>query len=566
MSGRWWFSWRLVGQLGLVVWVIGLSTLTPALAARDVRRVVSAPVYGFDGNDFADLAVGVPWEDVTIGSNTYVNAGAVSVLYGGTIGLSATGDQLWHQGSVSVEEDPEADDEFGAALAAGDFDGDGRADLAVGVPYESVGSTANAGVVHVLYGGPGGLSASGNQLWHQDVPEIDGAVETGDQFGWALAVGDFNGDGRDDLAVGVPYENVGSTTDAGVVHVLYGGPGGLSASGNQLWRQGAGGVLEAAEADDFFGRALTAGDFNGDGRADLAVGVPFEDITIGSVTYADVGAVNVLYGGSSGLSASGNQLWHQDVPEIDGAVGAGDQFGFALTAGDFSGDGRADLAVGVPLEDVGSTTNAGAVNVLYGGSSGLSASGNQLWRQGAGGVLEAAEADDFFGRALTAGDFNGDGRADLAVGVPLEDIPIGSVTYADAGAVNVLYGGSSGLSATGDQLWHQGVPGIDGAVETGDQFGRALAAGDFSGDGRADLAVGVPFEDITIGSVTYVDAGAVAVLYGGSSGLSATGDQLWYQDVSGIEGMSETGDQFGRALAAAKRIRHTYLPTILREG
>src|SRR5947199_351050 len=90
--------------------------------------------------------------------------------------------------------------------------------------------------------------------------------------------------------------------------------------------------------------------------------------------------------------------------------------------GDFNGDGSADLAVGVPGEDVGGVNGAGAVNVLYGGTGGLSATGNQLWSQDSPGVLDAPGVSEFFGQALAIGDLNGDGRDDLAVGVPYEDV------------------------------------------------------------------------------------------------------------------------------------------------
>jgi FG-GAP repeat len=138
---------------------------------------------------------------------------------------------------------------------------------------------------------------------------------------------------------------------------------------------------------------------------------------------------------------------------------------------DFNGDGFADLAVGVPDEDVGTITNAGAVNVLYGSGTGLSAAGNQLWHQDSGGILDGAEADDIFGWALAAGDFNGDGFADLAVGVPGESV--GTISF--AGVVNVLYGSGSGLSATGNQLWHQDRSGVADVAEADDHFGLGLA-------------------------------------------------------------------------------------------
>ena len=151
------------------------------------------------------------------------------------------------------------------------------------------------------------------------------------------------------------------------------------------------------EEDDLFGAALTAGDFNGDGYADLAIGVPGEDIVNNSED--DGGAVNVIYGSANGLIAAGNQLWDQGSTSIAGAPEAGDRFGRALTAGDYNGDGYADLAIGVPFEDIdnNSEDDGGAVNVIYGSSNGLTAAGNQIWDQGTPSVLGAAEAGDVFG-------------------------------------------------------------------------------------------------------------------------------------------------------------------------
>jgi FG-GAP repeat len=338
---------------------------------------------------------------------------------------------------------------------------------------------------------------------------------------------DFNNDGADDLAVGVPFEDVGGIGDAGAVNVLYGTTGGLTGSGSQVFTQDSPGVGGGAEIGDWFGFALAGGDFNNDGFADLAVGVPGEGV--GSA--AGAGAVNVLYGSAGGLTGGGGQLFTQ----VAGAIEAFDNFGWALTTGDFNNDGAADLAAGAPFEDVGSIGDAGAVSVIYGSADGLPTSGGQLFTQ----VGSAPETDDHFGQALAGGDFDNDGAADLAVGAPFE--AVGS-SRPGAGAVSVIYGSAAGLTTTGGQLFTQ----VAGAVEAFDLFGDALAAGDYDNDGAADLAAGAVFEDV--GSI--VNAGAVSVIYGSAAGLTGAGGQLFTQDSPGVGGNAEVDDLFGFALAA----------------
>ncbi|MBA2565550.1 MAG: FG-GAP repeat protein [Gemmatimonadetes bacterium] len=115
--------------------------------------------------------------------------GDVTVLYGSGTGLTGQGSQLWDQDSPGVPDTAEASDLFGEALAAGDFDHDGFADLAVGVLSEDLGITNEAGAGNVLYGSPAGLSSARSQVWHQDVPGVEDSIVSQDAFGGALVTG-----------------------------------------------------------------------------------------------------------------------------------------------------------------------------------------------------------------------------------------------------------------------------------------------------------------------------------------------------------------------------------------
>jgi len=273
----------------------------------------------------------------------------------------------------------------------------------------------------------------------------------------------------------VKHENVNGIFKAGAVNVIYGSSSGLHKSlghKDQFWHQDRKGIFDDAEAKDKFGEWLIACDFNNDGYDDLAIGVGVEDIN-GKV---NAGAVNVIYGSDQGLHKKlghKDQFWHQDRGGIKDKVETGDQFGYAVTAGDFNNDGFNDLVAASHHEDVNGKVDAGAVNVIYGSAQGLHRNAglpNQFWHQDRKGIADSAEENDLFGTTLAAGDFNNDGYDDLAISVVVEDID-GKV---NAGAVNVIYGSSSGLHKSlghKDQFWHQDRGGIADSAEAGDKFG-----------------------------------------------------------------------------------------------
>jgi hypothetical protein len=532
--------------------------------------------------------------------------------------LTGIGAQYWEQGLDGLGGASEVNDTFGFALATGDFNCDGFADLAIGAPYEDVTGdcdgdgtpTANechsGGAVTVIYGSAQGLHVSlqeADEILTQNTSGVPGAPERGDHFGWALASMRVPGSSCDDLAVGVPGEDVtdGPLThvDAGIVQYFRGGQFGLVADGQFV--QGRDGVPDTSDDDDRFGSALAEGpgvigndvdECNPNGSAaTLLIGAPGEDVTTGG---DDEGAVYVVVapcdlsgagGGDlpshfncSALSPSadcqrvtsgqpqanaragaavagwGNpwlgtdflasgvpgedfgpnesgfvDIWMSDAATgdgdfrwerscaqgWDGAPGlaqADDELGTSLAIGYLGDYDELYLAAGVPYEDVANDAidDAGAVSVFY---ADLDSSLNRIYPTGGGSPASqvftesslagvTAQAGDRFGTALAVGDFDDDGQADLAVGAPGRG--------GSKGLVGVLYATAGGLTTTGSQAFDLSTTGIPGSPQAGDYFGKALAAGDFDGDGRADLAIGAPgdtLEDET--------PGGVFVLYGG---------------------------------------------------
>ncbi len=481
-----------------------------------------------NGDGRSELVIGVGGEDFLV-----ADAGGVHVLAGTALGVRARAGQFWHQDSPGIPGDAEASDGFGGAWAAGDFDGDGYDDLAIGAPGESIGAANGAGHVTVLYGSPFGVYTTDASELQQNMGGLASSAEAGDGFGSELTSADFDRDGRDDLAVGVPGEGTVGTPNAGAVQIVYGTAGGLDGSRSRLFEPADAGTNP--EAGDRLGTTLATGDFNADDHADLAIGAPAE----GVAGNAAAGAATVLYGSTTGLVGAHAAQLHQDVTGVVGIAEPDDGFGGALAAGDFDGDGDDDLAVGASAEDVGATNAAGVAHVFLGGPFGVIVAGNRQLYQGNAGVPGSSETLDRFGAALAAGDFDGDGTDALAIGTPGESFQ----GFTGAGTVMVLDGSASGLTAAGSQLWSQDSQGVLDVPEIGDGFGSAVQAGDFNGDGRHDLTV-VSGEGVGAQAL----AGAVHVLYGSASGIIATGSQQFTQDTPGVLDTAEANDLFGLPL------------------
>lgn len=379
-------------------------------------------------------------------------------------------------------------------LVSGDFDGDGDAELAIG--EDNSGSVSNAGSVLVMR--YNGLSWVIQETIEQGASGYSGVAESGDRLGSSLAVGDFDDDGYDDLAIGAKGEDVSTVNDAGAVLIAYGSSTGITGARDDLITRNSDGLTVPATVDERYGTAVARGDFNADGFDDIAIGVPRAHCPNGTDS---AGAVVTMLGSASGIVNTGTRQFRPGVLGVAGSCTDNMMFGLVLTAGGFDSDDTTDLAI---------ATGENAVHVLYGEAvTGLVVDGDQ--RITAASLPGGTGGHLLFGAAMAAGRFDSypfdtfPGRSSLAIGATLDTVD----GVSNAGSVSVIPGSSSGLIPAEAVRYTLSSSLEGGPPATGDLFGGVLAGGDFNNDGAHDLAIGIPFANEN-GSL---DRGAVQVLY-----------------------------------------------------
>jgi len=400
-----------------------------------------------------------------------------------------------------------------SASTAGDVNGDGLADLIVGVSS----SDSNAGKSYVIFGKSNGATVSPADIASGIGGFVINGEAAGDESGFSVSTaGDVNGDGLADLIIGAPYNDAVSS-NMGRSYVVFGKSNTTAVNLANIATGVGGFAINGEVSGDISGQTVSAtGDVNGDGLADLIIGARQND-----TTGSNAGRSYVVFGKSDTTTVSLTTIAAGTGGFAINGEAAGNQSGAVTSAGDVNGDGLADIVVISPYSDKS--------YVVFGKSDGGVVNLSAL---GTGGFLVNGEASgDYKGFTSSAGDINGDGLADLLFNHVYDDF-----TATDAGRGYVVFGKSDTATVELSAI-ATGVGGfvINGEAED-DRSGGASGAGDINGDGLADLIIGAPYNDVIASN-----AGRSYIVFGKSSTASVNLSSI----AAGTGGFAISGEALG---------------------